>query len=135
MKMSWKVLQKIQKFLLAILLLVSVQANVPKRQNSISLSCKEDNDLYLTLKGNNIACVRYNTPEEAINKAVKGSGVLILADGYPDKTTVLDVSFFQKVHNKKLRLYVEYPSYLPGLTIGTSASYIVGTSSGFYRRN
>ena len=88
-------------------------------QNDISLSCREDNDLYQTLTGNKIQCKRYNTPEEAIANAREGSGVLILADGYPEKTTVMDASLFEKACSKKLRLYVEYPSYLPQLEIGT----------------
>ncbi|NIA12298.1 MAG: hypothetical protein GWP10_21940 [Nitrospiraceae bacterium] len=115
--MSRKTLLNIPYFFFAVLLLVAVQACTAKSQNSISLSCKEDNDLYLTLKENKIACARYNTPEEAINNAGDGSGVLILADGYPEKTTEIAASLYEKAHSKKLRLYVEYPSYLPGLTM------------------
>ena len=39
---------------------------------------------------NSIEIARYNTPAEAINKADEGSGVMILADGYPEKTTLTD---------------------------------------------
>ena len=118
MKMNRKTLLNIPYFFLVVLLLVAVQGCTTKSQKSISLSCKEDNDLYLTLKENKIACIRYNTPVEAINSAGEGSGVLILADGYPEKTTVMDASLFEKARNKKLRLYVEYPSYLPGVELG-----------------
>ena len=120
MKMSWKVLQKIQKFLLAILLLVSVQANVPKRQNIISLSSSDNSDLYITLKENKIPCNRYKTPEEAIENAHEGSGVMILAEGYPEQTTVMDSSLFEKARSKNLRLYLEYPSFLPGMKLPPS---------------
>lgn len=118
MKMSRKILLNIPYLFFAILLFIAVQTYASKRQNSISLSCKADNDLYVTLKENKITCVRYNTPEEAINNAGEGSGVLILADGYPTKTTEIAASLYEKARSKKLRLYVEYPSYLPGLTIG-----------------
>jgi len=83
-------------------------------QNRISLSCNVDNDLFLTLKENKVPCVRYDTPEEAIKNAGEGSGVMILADGYPEKTIEMDVSLYDKAITKKLRLYVEYPSCLPG---------------------
>ncbi len=106
-------------FFLVVLLLVAVQGCATQGQKSISLCCKEDNDLYLTLKENKIACIRYNTSAEAINSAGKGSGVLILADGYPEKTTVMDDFLFEKARNKKLRLYVEYPSYLPEVELST----------------
>ena len=103
---------------LAVLLPVAYQACAAERENSMILSCKEDNDLYRTLQENKIVCSRYNTPGEAIDHAGEGSGVLILADGYPGTTTVLDASLFEKARGKKLRLYVEYPSYLPGLELG-----------------
>ena len=80
--------------------------------------CKEDNDLYQTLQNNKIVCSRYNTPGEAIDHAGEGSGVLILADGYPEKTTPLDAALFESAARKKLRLYVEYPSFLPDTKLG-----------------
>ena len=102
-----------------LLLLVVAQSCTNNNRNKIILSCKTDNDLYRTLVENKIDCIRYNTPEEAISHAVEGAGLLILADGYPQQTTVLEASLFEKASSKKLRLYVEYPSFLPGIEIGT----------------
>lgn len=117
--MRQETLLSIPYLFFTVLLLVASQSCASERQNNISLSCKENNDLYLTLQENKIACNRYNTPEEAINNAGEGTGVLILADGYPEKTTVMDASLFEKARSKKLRLYVEYPSYLPEVELGT----------------
>ena len=86
--------------------------------DELILCCRDNNDLYQTIKENGIACRRYPTPEEAINKAGKGSGVMILADNYPDRTTDMDVLLYEKAQNKNLRLFVEYPSYLPGMDVG-----------------
>jgi hypothetical protein len=106
--------------LITALLLVSVfQANGAKDRNIISLSCREDNDLYLVLKENKIACNRYDSPEEAINNALEGTGVLILADGYPANTTNINASLYEKADSKNLKIYVEYPSYLPDLELGS----------------
>src|SRR5690554_6786149 len=102
----------------SILFLLVGQGWASENKDVITLSCEADNDLYLTLMENKIACVRYNTPEEAISKAEEGTGVMILADGYPQKTTVIDASLFEKASQKNLRLYVEYPSYLPGIAVG-----------------
>ncbi len=88
-------------------------------RNELNICCKDDNDLYRTLIENQIACRRYDTPEEVINKAGKGSGVMILADHYPERTTEMDASLFEKAQNKNLRLYIEYPSYLPGMETGS----------------
>jgi hypothetical protein len=100
-----------------ILLATSFQGCSTSDSNVISLYCKENNDLYNVLKENNIKCFRYNSSEEAINSAKDGTGVMILADGYPEKTTSMDSSLFKKALIKKLRLYIEYPSSLPGITI------------------
>ncbi|MEX2592809.1 MAG: hypothetical protein WD426_08540 [Anditalea sp.] len=116
--MNRKILNNISYIFFAILFLVAGQGWASESQDIITLSCKADNDLYLTLKENKIASVRYNTPEEAISHAVEGSGVMILADGYPEKTTVMDASLFEKARHKNLKLYVEYPSYLPEVAVG-----------------
>ena len=118
MKTRQKPLLKISYHLFIVLLLVSFQSCTKTKLNNICLSCKEDNDLYLTLLENKISCSRYNTPEEAIKTASDGEGVMILADGYPGITTPLDDALFEKARKKKLRLFVEYPSYLPGMEVG-----------------
>ena len=120
MKMNRKALTKAAYLIMVILLPIAVQSREPKSKNNIFLSCKADNDLYKTLQENKVACIRYNTPTEVIDNAVEGAGVLILADDYPAKTTMLTPALFDKARIKKLRLYVEYPSYLPGMNIGVS---------------
>ena len=42
---------------------------------------------------------------------------MILADGYPEHTTVMDHSLFAKAQQKNLKLYLEYPSFLPDMKI------------------
>ncbi len=53
--------------------------------------------------------------------AAEGSGVLILADGHPEKTTEVEPAVFDEADRKHLRLYLEYPSRLPD-TFGRSAT-------------
>ncbi len=81
-------------------------------------ACSPENDLFLVAAANGMATQRFETPEAAIEASTPGSGVLLLADGYPAKTTVLDAALFEKAARKRLRLYVEYPSFLPGLATG-----------------
>lgn len=102
--------------LFAILILFSFHA-CGQRQNVITISCHENNDLYLVLKENNVSVYRYDTPDQAIDQAKAGSGVMILADDYPAQTTTINASLFEKAKAKNLRLYVEYPSYLPNLQL------------------
>ena len=84
----------------------------------IILACRENNDLYRVLGENGIEVQRFDTPPEAVNAAAEGDGVMILADGYPETTTPLDAAVFEAAAKKKLRLYVEFPSMLPGMEVG-----------------
>ena len=79
--------------------------------------CAPANDLYRAVTAAGARYARYDSPEEAVAKAPRGAGVLILADGYPDRTTPVTAALFDKAAKKKLRLYVEYPSALPGLAV------------------
>ena len=119
LKINRNVIPINQFFFFSVMMMFVFQVHATKNQDNILLSCKENNDLYLTLLENKISCARFNTPEEAINNAEEGAGVMILADDYPEKTTVIANPLFEKAHKKRLRLYVEYPSSLPGVEVGT----------------
>ena len=83
-----------------------------------TLAGSADNDLYRVLVANHLQCPRFATAPEAVRAAPEGSGVLILADGYPDKPTVIELGVFDEAARKSLRLYVEYPERLPDMDVG-----------------
>jgi len=61
---------------------------------------------------------RFDSPQAAVEAAGEGDGVLLLADGYPTRPTALKAALFNQAAGKKLRMYVEYPSFLPGVSLG-----------------
>ncbi len=81
-------------------------------------SCSASNDLYRVAKASGIVCSHYKHAEDALAQAPQGSGVLILADDYPRGTTGIDPMVFRGAGKKRLRLYVEFPSSVPGLSLG-----------------
>ncbi|MCC6859483.1 MAG: hypothetical protein IT158_13020 [Bryobacterales bacterium] len=88
----------------------------------LTFACSERNDLYRALASGGASYPRYDTPREAVARAPAGSGVLILAGGYPERATAVDGALFEAAGRKKLRLYVEYPSALPGFETGAPRS-------------
>ena len=84
----------------------------------LALSCQPENDLYRVLVANRVDCARFDTPQEAVAAATEGAGVLILADGYPERTTDIPAAVFDEAVRKKVRLYVEFPAALPGIAVG-----------------
>lgn len=95
-----------------------VTAEVKAASSRLLLACREDNDLYRVLTENRLECSRFDSPSKAVQAAVPGAGVLLLADGYPAKTTVVEASVWEEAKRKKLRLFIEYPSALPGMEVG-----------------
>lgn len=82
------------------------------------VACRTNNDLYAVLVANGVRCVRCDTAEQAVQSAANRAGVMILADDYPAKTTVIAPFVWEEATRKKLRVYVEYPSALPGVDVG-----------------
>jgi len=105
-------------FFLVIISLAVPSAAIDKQENPIYLCCSEENDLYEVLRQNGIDVERFESSLQAVSKAPKGAGVLILAQGYPQKVTEIESSVFALARRKNLRLYVEYPGSLPGMEVG-----------------
>ncbi|MHC4181235.1 MAG: hypothetical protein ACYSWU_27370, partial [Planctomycetota bacterium] len=80
--------------------------------------CAAENDLYRVMTGDGTRFPRYSSAKEAVDAAEEGAGLLVLADGYPDKTTTIEPVAFDSAAKKRLRLYVEYPASLPDMEVG-----------------
>ncbi|MFO7976111.1 MAG: hypothetical protein R6V12_15920 [Candidatus Hydrogenedentota bacterium] len=104
-------------YLLAVLLAPTFGAATESAPR-LALVCAESNDLYHVLAKTDIQAARFDTVADAIDASPKGGGVLILADGYPDQHTKMNDRDLQAAAEKKLRLYIEYPSQLPGIKLG-----------------
>lgn len=82
----------------------------------VTFACQADNDLYRVMTAAGVPCSRHDRPADAIAAAPRGSGVLILADGYPKQPTVIEPAILRTAAQKQLRVYLEYPEALPCLT-------------------
>ncbi|HTE27257.1 hypothetical protein [Flavitalea sp.] len=77
------------------------------------------NDLYLLLKKKGYSIKRFSEPSAAINSMPSGTALFIVADGYPEKMNALEASLFKTAAKKNMKLYLEYPSFVPGIDIVT----------------
>jgi hypothetical protein len=99
------------------LLSVSVLAAPPAGQRWVVVGSAA-NDLHPMLSASGLACVRADTAEAALAAAAAGDAVLVLADGYPSNTVGLTPEFFASALRKSVRLYVEFPGFVPGISFG-----------------
>jgi hypothetical protein len=96
-----------------LLLLVCVQLHAADSKTlNLTFCCAPDNDVLLALSA--YKCPRYSSVSEALDKAPERTGVLILADKYPEHATELEPADFEKAKRKHLRVYIEFPASLPG---------------------
>ena len=101
-----------------VLVIVVVFNLIMPKDNSFIFVCHAENDLYNALLESGKEYQRVESSDQAVERAVDGSGVLILADNYPQKKVHLSGAFFDQAENKNLRVYIEYPDSLPGLKTG-----------------
>ena len=104
----------------ALLLMVVAQPAPaePPQRSGLVFCCAADNDLYRVLTAAGATYPRHDKPTDAVRMAAEGSGVLILADDHPEKTTEVQPAVLDEAARKHLRLYLEYPSRLPDLSVG-----------------
>ncbi len=69
---------------------------------------------------------RFDDAAAAVKQSPAGAGVLVLADQYPRQTTRLAPGLFDQARDKKLRLYMEYPSFVPALKLDAPATLKIG---------
>ena len=69
----------------------------------------------------------WRTPHQA-------PALLILAEGYPEKATPLNAGIFTTAAEKRLRLYIEFPSLVPGLTVGEPSAVARGHEGNLLER-
>jgi len=96
----------------------AADAETNNRDLKLVFACAADNDLYRVMTAAGGLYPRYASAAEAVRQAPAGAGLLILADGYPRKTTSIAPAVFDQAARKDLRLYVEYPAALPDMTVG-----------------
>jgi hypothetical protein len=96
----------------------SLFAQHSKPVPSLTYCGKADNDLYRLLLKTRLVDRRYETPGKAVEKAIPGSGVLIIAPGYPSVGINISQALLTRANQKRLRVYIEYPASIPGIEIG-----------------
>lgn len=85
--------------------------------HALTFACEPANDLYVAVDKGGSHPARFATAEEAVAQAQPGSGVLLLADGYPAKRNDVPDAVLQSARAKHLRVYIEYPRSLPGISV------------------
>ncbi|MBT8043908.1 MAG: hypothetical protein KJO79_03060, partial [Verrucomicrobiae bacterium] len=101
-----------------ILKVLILMAAMPATAGELHLVCSPTNDLHQVLVANKVKFEIHDKAGAAVAAATHGSAVMILADGYPAKPTQAAPAVFEQARKKRLRLFIEFPSALPGLKIG-----------------
>jgi hypothetical protein len=85
---------------------------------SIALVYQRDNDLAAVLQLNGIDFEHYESVTEALQKSSPETGLLVLADTYPEKSQPIEPELLEEALKRKRQIYFEFPAALPGETEG-----------------
>ena len=83
---------------------------------------RPENDMLTVLRENGVPFRRYDTLREALAAAEEGSGMMVLADDYPQVRNEYDAKLDAAVQAKKIRLYLEFPCWLPDAKVTMNPS-------------
>ncbi|MBI2929339.1 MAG: DUF4434 domain-containing protein [Verrucomicrobia bacterium] len=81
--------------------------------------CRADNDFYRAATARLGEFPRFERAADAIAQAPPHAGVCLLADDYPNQRTSLNSALLTAAKQKDLRLFVEFPAWLPDIEVGT----------------
>lgn len=104
-------------YFLSLLTFILSVSTLMGQNREVVFSGSTENDMYSVLENSGFKVTRFDSPDQAIEYAKKGMPVLLIADGYPTTYTTTNSVRFEKAKKKKLRVFVEYPSYIPGFEI------------------
>ncbi|MFI4875201.1 MAG: discoidin domain-containing protein [Blastopirellula sp. JB062] len=108
----------LRHFLLGIAAISAIH-NIARAENSpLVLVGSADADLSVALTENDVPIAIAATWEAALQQTKTGDTLVVLAEGYPQKTVDLSDEFFAAAAEKKLKVYLEYPGKIPGVEIG-----------------
>ena len=90
-------------------------------------SCVENKTIYFCGNEQNEVCEllinegfklrMFDAPDKMVKEAAVGSGAIIISDAYPVTPLEITPEVYELAKQKRIRLYLEYPDKLPGLTI------------------
>ena len=78
----------------------------------------QDNDLVSILRDSDIDLILCRDVAEALADAPDHAALMVLADRYPEVPEPLPPGFWKQAAHKQLKLYLECPSAVPGVTDG-----------------
>jgi hypothetical protein len=91
--------------------------SVAEDRAAFVFACDANNDLYRAMDSGEAPLARYDTPSEALSNTPREAALLILADGYPAKTTEIPANLFRDAAAKNVRLFIEYPASIQDLDV------------------
>lgn len=136
-------LRLINYFIVAIIMALTFTNNssgFAQAKKNISIYANLNNDLYLLLKAEGYAIKKYQSVRETVEKAGIGSAVIITSTQYPNTRTPIDKAIYDIAKQRKLKLYVEFPDFISGLSLekenyNSKLERAVVTSTEFFKES
>lgn len=106
--------------LFILLLLTSSYSYASSNKLKIIFFGNESNDLYTLLKHQDVNLYKASSISDALKVARKTDVLIIAADNYPTQRLTVDKAVYKSIMDKKLKVFIEFPSYIPGIQLQDS---------------
>jgi hypothetical protein len=111
------------RFSLSLFLLLTsfsfLKTSFSQTKNTNLIICSQSaNSISDILKANNYSFQSFSDQLQAVKAAKKGSGVLFIADGYPNKRISFSSGVQAMIREKQLKVFIEYPDASTDLLVG-----------------
>jgi hypothetical protein len=100
-----------------LIFLLSVCGVLTTHAQTVFFCGSVDNNLYGLLQGQGFTIKAYDNLTDVLNAAKSGDKVFVVADRYPAERVQISAADYKTVKDKKIRLFVEYPSYIPDMKL------------------
>lgn len=100
-----------------LIFLLSVCGILTTHAQTVFFCGSTDNNLYGLLQGQGFTIKAYDNLANVLNAAKSGDKVFVVADRYPAERVQISAADYKMVKDKKIRLFIEYPSYIPDMKL------------------
>ena len=108
-------LQRVAVYLAGLALCCLILTGCSSDPEPLRVAAGEANDLSGALESSGIPFELFPSVREAVEDAPRGSGVLFLADNYPEETLEISEEVLEKARQKELRVFLEFPGKIGDL--------------------
>ncbi|WP_143715758.1 hypothetical protein [Pedobacter heparinus] len=114
----------VKALFVSVLLFIVSLSFAQEKTCGLYIAGSQKNDMVKVLSASKLKFSISENADEAVKKAQLNAAVLLFAEGYPSQRVAISQESVQAIRDKKLKVYIEFPQEIPGMTFSPVLNYI-----------